>query len=401
LGFGLGLVDALNHEAGNHRNTFAEKPLVPIQDKEPTSERLIEEKEEEGMAEEPEEENEDIGNIYENAGTAAEDVTVSTPEDEEGEEEKEETQGNEAGEEEKEETQENDAGDDTEVTTPIEAGEESDEGIIDGTNTTTSEDETEDENDNNAIPSVDEDSIEPEGEESVATNNSTSEEEKSEVGEETDESEKGTEPPTSHNDPFPAPTDTAPTYSYPTPVSEKGTESPGEENDESEKGTEPPTSYNDPFPAPTDTAPTYSYPTPVYIEPTPRPVATPRPVVPYVSADDDPLEESTDEGEDSGEEWKWNTSSVEELEHNKTVIIALSTVFGVMLLFAIFVAYQLLENPEGCCASICRIAVACMCGVLRCVCYPCRAICGCTGQSTRNHMIVPEDGNFTHDLELS
>merc|ERR1711907_45800 len=212
-------------------------------------------------------------------------------------------------------------------------------------------------------------------EESEKGPESPSEELKDEGGEETEGSEKGTDPPTSYTYPV-----SAPTYSYSAPVSENETE--------------PSTSNSYPFPSPTNTVPTYPYQTPVYIEPTLRPV------VPYVSADDDPLEESNGYDGDS-EEWNWNTSSIEELEHDKTVIIALSTVFGVMFFFSIFVAYQMLENPEGCCASICRITVACVCGVLRCVCYPCRAICGCTGQAKRDHMIVPEDGNFSHDLELS
>ena len=102
-------------------------------------------------------------------------------------------------------------------------------------------------------------------------------------------------------------------------------------------------------------------------------------------------------------EWGWDNSTVEELEHDQTVIIALSVTFGVMFFFSVFVAYQMLENPHGCCASICRITVACFCGILRFFCYPCRAICGCTGnQNSRDHMIVPDDhGNYTHDLELS
>lgn len=126
----------------------------------------------------------------------------------------------------------------------------------------------------------------------------------------------------------------------------------------------------------------------------PPTLPTLRPAVPYVSAGEDPLKADDNE-------WKWNGSTVDEMEHDKTVLIALSIVFGFMFFFSIFVAYQLLENPDGCCSSICRITVACWCGIIRCICYPCRAMCGCTGQSGGQHMIVPDDGHFTHDLELS
>lgn len=162
-------------------------------------------------------------------------------------------------------------------------------------------------------------------------------------------------------------------------------------------------------PTPTKIEPTYIAPTPndsmaapthsftpypeVYKPPTLRPASA------YVSTDDDPLKED-DYDRDSGD-WTWNDSTIEEMEHDKTVIIGLSVVFGLMFFFSIFVAFQMLENPDGCCASICRITVTCFCGITRCICYPCRAMCGCTSPSSRQHMIVPEDGNFTHDLELS
>jgi len=135
------------------------------------------------------------------------------------------------------------------------------------------------------------------------------------------------------------------------------------------------------------------YPT-VYKQPTLRPAT------PYFSTGDDPLEGADDHDGDTSE-WAWNDSTIEDIEHDKTVIIALSIVFGVMFFFSIFVAFQMLENPEGCCASICRITVACWCGIIRCICYPCRAICGCTSPTGGQHMIVPDDGHFTNDLELS
>jgi len=164
-------------------------------------------------------------------------------------------------------------------------------------------------------------------------------------------------------------------------------------------------------PAPTEVeAPTSdSAPTPTNAARTPFPtVYNPpslRPALPYISATDDPLEDKYDaDGDGYDDRFDWfakDSETIEELEHDKTVIIALSVTFGVMVFFSIFVAFQLLENPDGCCASICRISVACWCGLLRCICYPCRAMCGCTGPSHGEHMMVPDDGRFTHDLELS
>lgn len=147
-----------------------------------------------------------------------------------------------------------------------------------------------------------------------------------------------------------------------------------------------------------DFAPTSTQVETPYIAPTPdaaSPTTYRPPTLPYVSTDYDPLKEADDN------EWTWNDSTIEEMEHDKTVIIALSVVFGLMFFFSIFAAYQLLENPDGWCSSICRITVACWCGIARCIFYPCRSMCGCTGQSGGQHMIVPDDGHFTHDLELS
>ena len=46
--------------------------------------------------------------------------------------------------------------------------------------------------------------------------------------------------------------------------------------------------------------------------------------------------------------------------------------------------------------------VACTCTITRCVFYPCRAVCGCTNGDRRTHDIVlQENGDYTHDLELS
>lgn len=92
--------------------------------------------------------------------------------------------------------------------------------------------------------------------------------------------------------------------------------------------------------------PTFPFSTPVYIPPTPRPEST------YVSTDDDPLTQDV-VGDDTYKietDWNWNQSTIDDMEHDKSVVIALSVVFGVMFLFSIVVAHQMLHNPQGCCA---------------------------------------------------
>jgi hypothetical protein len=95
--------------------------------------------------------------------------------------------------------------------------------------------------------------------------------------------------------------------------------------------------------------PTYDYTTPPFASfPSPTPV-------PYIPDDDfDPIENG-DGGEGTStftddEKWAWDNSTVEQIEHDQTAIIALSVVFGVMFLFSIIVAHQMLDNPHGCCA---------------------------------------------------
>lgn len=111
---------------------------------------------------------------------------------------------------------------------------------------------------------------------------------------------------------------------------------------------EAPSSTLEPTEAPfDDLAPTYDeapYSLPVYVPPTKSPTV-------YMATDDDPLQHTTgDDDKVDEEEWQWNASSAEEMEHDKTVVIALSVVFGVMLLFSVLVAHQMLEHPQGCCA---------------------------------------------------
>lgn len=132
----------------------------------------------------------------------------------------------------------------------------------------------------------------------------------------------------------------------------------GEEEEEEEEETPTPTvapidyaeepTLDDYEEAPTidyEDEPTYDYedePTPTYSSPTEKPAT------PYIAEDDDPLQPVADfEG---GMDWEWKDSSVEELEHDRTALIAVGAVFGICFCFSIITAQQMLDNPDGCCA---------------------------------------------------
>jgi hypothetical protein len=118
-----------------------------------------------------------------------------------------------------------------------------------------------------------------------------------------------------------------------------------------------------PAPTPVAEVPTYDEPTydePTYdIEPTydSYPVSYPaespaeKPQTEYVAADDDPLDPIAEgDGEDGGD-WEWDDSTIEELEHNRTALIALSVVGVIGILLAIVTAQQMSEKPDGWCAG--------------------------------------------------
>ena len=101
--------------------------------------------------------------------------------------------------------------------------------------------------------------------------------------------------------------------------------------------------------------PTFPTPAPVYpAYPTwptdPPQIPTDPPVVPYHAEDDDPLqqEETDDEIKNN---WQWGKGeTIEEMEHDQNVVIALSVVGAIGLCLALISAQQIIENPDGCCA---------------------------------------------------
>jgi hypothetical protein len=141
---------------------------------------------------------------------------------------------------------------------------------------------------------------------------------------------------------------------------------------------------------------------------------------PYEPPDDDPVDEGMD-GEVEND-WEDKTpaeiakkdlqdaeKNLEEALHDKYVPIVAAVCGVIAFFFMIFVAQQMIENPDGCCAKVCRCSVACF----RILCCPCRYICCCGGGSRakarRTHDLVMNDngsygnGNYgyTHDLELT
>lgn len=121
-----------------------------------------------------------------------------------------------------------------------------------------------------------------------------------------------------------------------------------------------------------------------------------RTTAPYVPpTGDDPFAKEPDESEWTGQDWKQETP--EEMMHDKNVIAAVvaAAVFAMLCgcVLAICAAQQVIENPDGCCASICRCA-SCF------FCSPCRLCCGSKDRRTHDLMIGNSD-SYTHDLELT
>lgn len=120
---------------------------------------------------------------------------------------------------------------------------------------------------------------------------------------------------------------------------------------------------------------------------------------PYVPpTGDDPFAKEPDESEWANQDWKQETP--EEMMHDKNVIIAVASavLFGFVL--AICSAQQVIENPDGCCAGMCRCAVKFFCFFFKIICFPCRMCCGSKDRRTHDLMIGTSD-SYTHDLELT
>lgn len=95
---------------------------------------------------------------------------------------------------------------------------------------------------------------------------------------------------------------------------------------------------------------------------------------------------------------------IDAIEHDKYVRMISVSLAIISFLFMLFIAQQMIENPNGYCAKICRIAV----GLVRCLLYPiyicicCKCFCF---RRRRHHTALhntDDDGTtYRSDLELS
>merc|ERR1712087_395493 len=103
-----------------------------------------------------------------------------------------------------------------------------------------------------------------------------------------------------------------------------------------------------------------------------------------------PPDSSDSEDEQNAIDWNQDElETLEEMVHDRNVITVPSVVFGLMLLFSIFVAHQMLNNPDGCCASICRILTRCTCCIMSAICFPCKMMCG-GGKDYRHSRMIDD-----------
>lgn len=114
---------------------------------------------------------------------------------------------------------------------------------------------------------------------------------------------------------------------------------------------------------------------------------------PYVPpTGDDPFAKEPDESEwSAGEDWKQETP--QEMMHDKNVLVALVCAVCIGVALALCSAQQVIDNPNGCCASICRCFV-------KILCFPCKCCCG--GRNRHKHDLMQAGSDsYTHDLELT
>ena len=85
----------------------------------------------------------------------------------------------------------------------------------------------------------------------------------------------------------------------------------------------------------------------IYKPPTEPPTAE---YVPPPPSAGDPVEQEQEEEKEQDADWGEGKETLEELERDQRVLIALGVIGGIALLLLICTAHQMLENPDGCCA---------------------------------------------------
>lgn len=94
---------------------------------------------------------------------------------------------------------------------------------------------------------------------------------------------------------------------------------------------------------------------------------------------------------------------LKQLANDRTAEVVASIIAFLGISGMLFTAYQFLENPDGLCASCCRLSLKVVSFLLKLLCLPCR-ICfgrysGYTGSDPRNRTVFVEE--YTNDLELT
>ena len=133
---------------------------------------------------------------------------------------------------------------------------------------------------------------------------------------------------------------------------------------------------------------------------------TNEPTAVYVAPNDDVIDKDKENEIEKEWEEKSNLEKVEaewkDITHDKNVKIV-SIVFGVTgFLLLLFVAHQLIENPDGFFGKLCRCLLSCV----RIICWPCRFLCcrSARARDRRTHQLVngePSTYGYSHDLELT
>eukprot|EP00978_Attheya_sp_CCMP212_P033244 scaffold133245_cov50-Attheya_sp.AAC.5 len=121
----------------------------------------------------------------------------------------------------------------------------------------------------------------------------------------------------------------------------------------------------------------------------------------YIPPDDDPVGKDPDEDKwTDGDSNAQHNETPDETMHDKNIQILVGV--SVTLGFAgmLYSAYQVMQNPDGLCASICRLSIRC----ISCLFSVCRFMFGGDRQDS-NYLASPlgrDDHSFAHeDLELT
>lgn len=138
------------------------------------------------------------------------------------------------------------------------------------------------------------------------------------------------------------------------------------------------------------TAPTSS-PTPA---PSPRPSIAPSssPSLPFIEREKNRL--------------KSEEKEIERVAKNTTAEVMAGVIAVLSLIGMLFTAQQLLEKPDGLCASCCRCSLTFCTLCIKMCCLPCSLICGYkyngyTGSDPSNKAVFLQAEEYTDDLELT